>query len=217
VAVADCLLHQKEYAATLKEYGNKYPYGGYGGRFLHWLGSKDTNPYNSFGNGSAMRVSPVGFAFSSLEEVLQEAKKSAECTHNHPEGIKGQSVAATIFLAREGRSKDDIKAYLGTTFNYDLNHSIEEIRSHAYFDETCQVCVPQAIIAFLDSTDCEDAVRKAVSLGADADTQACIAGGIAQAYYKTIPAHIVTKARAILDPKLLKTVDEFTSKYALTF
>lgn len=217
VAVADCLLHKKEYAITLKEYGNKYPYAGYGVRFRRWLGSKDNKPYNSFGNGSAMRVSPVGFAFSSLEEVLQEAKRSAECTHNHPESIKGaQSVAAAIFLAQKGQSKDDIKAYLRTTFNYDLDHTIEEIRPSAYFDETCQVSVPQAIIAFLDSIDYEDAVRKAVSLGADADTQACIAGGIAQAYYKNIPAYIVAKTRALLDPKLLEIVDEFNSKYSLS-
>lgn len=216
VAVADCLLHKKEYAVAFEEYGNKYPYAGYGVRFRQWLGSKDHKPYNSFGNGSAMRVSPVGFAFSSLEEVLQEAKRSAECTHNHPEGIKGaQSVAAAIFLARIGQSKDDIKAYLQNTFGYDLDHTINEIQPRAYPDETCQGSVPQAIIAFLDSIDYEDAVRKAVSLGADADTQACIAGGIAQAYYKKIPAHIITKTRAILDSTLLEIMDEFNSKYAL--
>jgi ADP-ribosylglycohydrolase len=216
VAVADCLLHKKEYATTLKEYGNKYPYAGYGVRFRQWLGSKDNKPYNSFGNGSAMRVSPVGFAFSSLEEVLQEAKRSAECTHNHLEGIKGaQSVAAAIFLARIGQSKDEIKAYLQTTFGYDLDHTINEIRPRAYFDETCQVSVPQAIIAFLDSIDYEDAVRKAVSLGADADTQACITGGIAQAYYHEIPVHIIAKTRAILDIKLLEIMDEFNLKHAL--
>ena len=124
-------------------------------------------------------------------------------------------MAAAIFLARMGESKADIEAYLRTTFNYDLDHTIEEIRPSAYFDETCQISVPQAIIAFLDSTDYEDAVRKAVSLGADADTQASIADGIAQAYYKKIPAHIIAKTRAILDQQFLEIMDEFNSKYAL--
>jgi ADP-ribosylglycohydrolase len=216
VAVADCLLHKKEYAPTFKEYGRKYPYSGWGVKFHQWLISKDDQPYNSFGNGSAMRVSPIGFAFSSLEEVLKEAERSAAVTHNHPEGIKGaQAVASAIFLACKGQSKADIKEYLQTTFNYDLSQTIDEIRPHTYFDETCQVSVPQAIIAFLDSTDYEDAVRKAVSLGADADTQACIAGGIAQAFYKQVPAYIITKTRQILAPELLKVVDEFNAKYPL--
>lgn len=216
VAVADCLLHKKEYGITLKEYGNKYPYGGYGGRFREWLNSRETQPYGSYGNGSAMRVSPIGFAFSSLEQVLEEAKRSAECTHNHPEGIKGaQSVAAAIYLARTGQSKDEIKAYIQKAFDYDLDHSISEIRPNALFDETCQISVPEAIMAFLDSTGYEDAVRKAVSLGADADTQACIAGGIAQAFYKKIPDFMVAKTREILDPKLLEIVDEFNLKYEL--
>ena len=218
VAMADCILHHKNYAVTIKEYGRRYPYGGYGGKFRLWLGRKDNQPYNSFGNGSAMRVSPVGFAFDSLEDVLLEAERSAAVTHNHPEGIKGaQSVAAAIFLSRQGKNKSAIKHYIQDKFGYDLNHGVDEIRSDVYFSETCQVSVPQAIIAFLDSNDYEDAVRKAVSLGADADTQACIAGGIAQAYYKKIPAGIVQKTREILDPELLQIVDEFDSYFELKY
>jgi len=218
VAVADCILHQKDYAITIKEYGNRYPHGGYGGMFRRWLESRDNKPYNSFGNGSAMRVSPVGFAFSSLEEVLEEAEKSAAVTHNHPEGIKGaQSVAAAIFLARQGNSKEQIRKYLQDRFGYNLNRSFAEIQPGAVFDETCQVSVPEALIAFLDSNSFEDAVRKAVSLGADADTQACIAGGIAQAFYQHIPEFILQETRKILAPELLAIVNEFNSRYAVKF
>jgi ADP-ribosylglycohydrolase len=218
VAVADCLLHGKEYATTFKEYGRIYPKAGWGGMFRRWLGSNDSSPYHSFGNGSAMRVSPVGFAFPNLEEVLREAERSAAVTHNHPEGIKGaQAVAAAIFLGLQAENKARIKQYIEEKFGYDLDHTIDEIRPDVYFDETCQVSVPQAIIAFLDSDSYEDTVRKAVSLGGDADTQACIAGGIAQAYYKKIPATIIKKTRNILDPNLLEIVDEFNSKYTLKF
>ena len=156
------------------------------------------------------------FAYSTLEKVLIEAEKSAAITHNHTEGIKGaQAVAAAIFLVRNGQSKCAIKEYLHTTFNYDLSFTIEEIRPHTYFDETCQVSVPQAIIAFLDSTDYEDAVRKAISLGADAATQACIAGGIAQAFYKNIPDYIIQKTRQNLPREFSDILDEFNAKYYL--
>lgn len=165
-----------------------------------------------------MRVSPVGFAFPTLAEVLKEAKRSAEVTHNHSEGIKGaQAVASTIFLGYHSEKKATIKQYVEDNFGYDLNHSMDEIRPDVYFDETCQVSVPQAIIAFLDSNNYEDAIRNAVSLGGDADTQACIAGGIAQAYYKKIPANIITKTRKILDAELLQIVDEFNDKFGLKY
>jgi ADP-ribosylglycohydrolase len=165
-AVADCILHGKEYAATFKEYGRRYPYAGYGAMFHRWLGSGNLAPYNSFGNGSAMRVSPVGFAFSNLDIVLQEARKSAAVTHNHPEGIKGaQVIAASIFLAKSGQSKKQIREYAEESFSYDLHQTLDEIRPWYRFDETCQGSVPQAIIAFLESTDYEDAVRKAVIPG----------------------------------------------------
>jgi ADP-ribosylglycohydrolase len=218
VAVADCILHKKDYASTFKEYGNKYPNAGYGVRFRKWLGSKDSKPYNSFGNGSAMRVSPVGFAFPTMAEVLKEAKRSAEVTHNHPEGIKGaQSVAAAIFLGYHGEKKTTIKQYIEDNFGYDLNHTVDEIRPDVFFDETCQISVPQAIIAFLDSENYEDAVRNAVSLGGDADTQACIAGGIAQAYYKKVPAAIIKQTMKTLEPELLEMVDEFAQKFGLKY
>jgi len=215
VAVADCILHNKDYADTLKAYGRKYP-SSYGTRFGEWLHKKDNAPYYSLGNGSAMRVSPVGFAFNSMEEVLREAEKSAAVTHNHPEGIKGaQLVASAILLARQGQSKENIQAFIESNFHYDLRHTIAEIRPNVQYDETCMISVPQAIIAFLDSTDYEDAVRKAVSLGADADTQACITGGIAQAFYREIPKNIIEKTRNLLDPDLLQIVDEFDNIFSL--
>ena len=214
VATADAILAGKGYAEAYREWGRLYPHAGYGGMFRQWLRSDDMGPYNSFGNGSAMRVSPVGFAFDSLDRVLEEAKSSAEVTHNHPEGIKGaRATAAAIYLARTGKSKNEIKDYIESTFDYDLSATLAEIRPHYRFDPTCQGSVPQAVIAFLESSSYEDAVRKAISLGGDTDTQGCITGGIAQAYYKTIDDHIIKKARALLDGRLLKVVDAFSAKY----
>ena len=163
-----------------------------------------------------MRVSPVGFAFTTINSVLEEARKSAEVTHNHPEGIKGaQAVASAIYLAREGYSKDAIRDYVEETFEYDLHRTLDEIRPNYDFDETCQGSVPESIIAFLESADYEDAVRKAISLGGDSDTQACIAGGIAQAYYKKIPNYIINKVKQLLDGDLLGIVDKFSKRYDL--
>jgi len=216
VAVADCILNGKEYAVTFKEYGSRYPDSGYGVKFRKWLGSKSLAPYGSYGNGSAMRVSPIGFAFPTLDAVLREAEKSAIVTHNHPEGIKGaKAVAASIFLARTGASKEEISKYVEASFGYNLHQTIDEIRPHYRFDETCKGSVPQAIIAFLESESYEDAVRKAVSLGGDADTQASIAGGIAQAYYKEIPSCIIREVRIRLDQDLLKVIGNFSLKYCL--
>lgn len=214
VAVADCIMTGKDYARAFKEYGRKYPHAGYGPGFLNWLFSATMEPYSSFGNGSAMRVSPVGFAFDTIEEVLKEAKLSAEVTHNHPEGIKGaQATAAAVFLARKGESKEAIREYITENFGYNLNQSLEKIRPYYTFDATCLGSVPQAIIAFLESENFEDAIRKAVSLGGDSDTIACIAGGIAQAYYKSIPSLIVSKVKEILPPDLLEVVERF-NKFA---
>jgi ADP-ribosylglycohydrolase len=177
------------------------------------LESTDLKPYGSLGNGSAMRVSPVGFAFDSLDEVLLEAKRSAEVTHNHPEGIKGaQATAAAVFLARTGKGKAEIRDYVSRTFQYDLNRTIEEIRPSYQYSERCQETVPEAIIAFFDSSDYEDAIRKSISLGGDADTLACITGGIAEAFFNNIPEQIVRHARKLLDKKLLLIIDEFCSK-----
>ena len=216
IAVADCILHGKNYAVTFKEYGQRYPHAGYGGMFLKWLGNNSLAPYNSFGNGSAMRVSPVGFAFSNLDTVLLEAEKSAAVTHNHPEGIKGaQAIAASIFLARSGKSKEQICEYVEESFGYNLHQNLDEIRPWYRFDETCQGSVPQAIIAFLESNDYEDAVRKAASLGGDSDTLACMTGGIAQAYYGEIPQYIVIESKKRLDTDLWRIVELFNGKFGL--
>lgn len=160
--------------------------------FYEWpFYSKNKEPYNSFGNGAGMRVSPCGYFANSLEEALDLAKQSAEVTHNHPEGIKGaQAIAAAIFLARQHKSKDEIREYIERTFNYNLHRTCDEIRLAYRFDETCQGFCPEAIIAFLDSHDYESAIRLAVSLGGDSDTIACMTGGISAAYYG-IPAWIV--------------------------
>lgn len=216
VAVADCILNKKGYAAAFKEYGSRYPYAGYGGKFVNWLENDDDAPYFSYGNGSAMRVSPVGFAFTTIEDVLREAESSAAVTHNHPEGIKGaQAVASAIFLSRQGESKQKIRDYLIKKFNYNLNQTLDEIRPGYRFDETCAGSVPQSIIAFLESVDFESAVRNAVSLGGDSDTMACIAGGIAQAFYRGVPDDIVKEVRHILKNDLLEVVDEFIARYGI--
>jgi len=210
IAVADCLLNNKKYDVTLWGYANEYRGRGYGGRFMNWIHSPDPKPYNSFGNGSAMRVSPVGWFCTDIDSVLEEAKKSAEITHNHPEGIKGaQATAASVFLARTGNTKQDIKKYISGTFQYDLNRTLNEIRPRYKFDVTCQGSVPESIIAFFESNDYEDAVRKSVSLGGDVDTMACITGGIAEAFYKKIPEYIIIETRERLDKRLLEVIDEF--------
>ncbi|NMB36211.1 MAG: ADP-ribosylglycohydrolase family protein [Firmicutes bacterium] len=218
VAVADCILKDGDYTATLKTYGRRFPHAGYGKSFYKWLFSESTAPYYSFGNGAAMRVSPVGFAGHTLEKVLEEAKRSAEVTHNHPEGIKGAQVtAAAVFLARTGKDKEEIKQYLAGFSGYDLEQTLDEIRPHYSFDVTCQGSVPQAVRAFLESTDYEDAIRKAISLGGDSDTIACITGGIAQAYYKEIPHFILKKTKELLAPDLLAVVEEFNRKFNLEY
>jgi ADP-ribosylglycohydrolase len=214
VAVAFSILNNVDYASSIKNFGLKYPYAGYGGSFYRWLHSAESRPYNSWGNGSAMRVSPVGFAFNSIEDVLAEAKKSAEETHNHPEGIKGaQATALAIFLAREGKTKAEIRRKISERFAYDFNRTLDEIRPDYHFDVSCQGSVPEAIISFLESKDYEDAVRKGISLGGDSDTIACIAGGISQAFYKEIPSEIISKARNLLPEEFLTIIDEFNSKF----
>lgn len=199
VAAADAILHGGGYAEKFKEYYSHYPRAGYGGAFKRWALSDSMQPYGSWGNGSAMRVSPVGFAFDSLEEVLHEAARSAAVTHDHPEGIKGaQAVASAIFLARSGQSKPDIRDYIENTFDYDLSESLDSIRewyAKDFTEVSCQGSVPQAITAFLESTDFEDAIRKAISIGGDSDTIACMAGGIAEAFYVNVPRDIDNEAR----------------------
>ena len=216
IAVADAILNNLDYAIALKRYGLKYPGAGYGGHFYHWIFSPESTPYNSWGNGAAMRVSPVGFAFDSLQEVLAAARQSAQPTHNHLEGIKGaQATATAIYLARSGANKDDIRSELSDRFKYNLDRNLDRIRPNYSFDVSCQGSVPESIIAFLESADFEGAIRNAISLGGDSDTMACIAGGIAQAFYGSVPAEIATTVRSRLPYELLETIDRFNQKYGL--
>lgn len=214
LAVADGILHQSEYMDIIRSYALRYPNKGYGGLFRTWMRATDPKPYNSFGNGSAMRVSAVGWAFETVEAVLEEAKRSAEVTHNHPEGIKGaQAAALGVFLARKGADKAEIKQQMETRFGYDLHLSVDEIRPDYKFNEICQDTVPQALCAFLDSDDFEDAIRKAVSLGGDADTLAAICGGIAEAYYGGVPERIAQEARKRILPELWRVIEDFNARF----
>ncbi|MGA3207990.1 MAG: ADP-ribosylglycohydrolase family protein [Syntrophales bacterium] len=216
VAAAYSILEKVDYATAFKTFGRRYPGAGYGSSFYEWIFSPDGRPYNSWGNGSAMRVSPVGFAFDSIEAVLEEAERSASVTHNHTEGIKGaQATALAIFFARKGGNKDFIKSEIEKRFAYNLNRTLDDIKPEYRFDVSCQGSVPESIIAFLESKDFEDAVRKAVSLGGDSDTMACIAGGIAHAFYREIPENIVATVRGRLPDEFLKIIDRFVDFYGL--
>jgi ADP-ribosylglycohydrolase len=216
IAVAEAILNQTGYGEAIKAYGQRYPDAGYGGSFIKWIFAEDSEPYHSWGNGSAMRVSPVGFVSSSIEEVLQEAERSAAVTHDHPEGIKGaQATALAIFMARMGAGKEEIRTEIVERFDYDLDRTVEDIRPGYKFEVSCQKSVPESIIAFLDSTSYEDTIRKAVSLGGDSDTLACIAGGIAEAYYKEIPEGIVQEVRGRLPEEFLHIIDLFYARYSL--
>ena len=215
MAVADHIVLDSDLSDTLKEYFNQYPNAGYGERFMQWASSTSREPYNSFGNGSAMRVSPVGFSLDSLDAVLDKARTTSEVTHNHPEGIKGaQATAAAIFLARTGNSKKEIKSFIETQFQYNLDQSLDTIRPQYTFDVTCQGSVPQAIIAFLESENFEDAVRKAVSLGGDSDTQACIAGAIAHAFYGKLPDIISAEVHSRLEVPLRQILTLFCDRFS---
>ena len=218
VATAEALLKKRDYAESYKDWGRRYPNVGYGGTFYRWLGSTSLEPYNSWGNGSAMRVSPVGWAFETLEETLAEAQRSAEVTHNHPEGIKGaQSVAAAMFFARNGTSKQEIKEYVELTFCYDLNRTTDDIRPDYTFDVSCQGSVPEAIICFLESDDYVHALQLAISIGGDTDTIACITGGIAEAFYRKIPDELIDFANARLSEPMKVVIAEFHRRYATAF
>jgi ADP-ribosylglycohydrolase len=209
VATMDALLHGIGYAEAYKKWFLRYPGAGYGGRFLLWGLGETLTPYNSFGNGSAMRVSPIGLWHATLEETIATARASAEATHNHPEGIKGaEATAAAIYLARTGADKLEVKEYISQRFGYDLSESLESIRSWYEFDESCQGTVPQAIICFLGSNSFEDAIRNAISIGGDSDTIACIAGGIAEAFYG-IPQEIEEETMRRLPEEMREIVDAF--------
>jgi len=212
-ATAKVLLDGGDYAATYQRFARAYPNRGYGGRFGKWIWLEDPKPYYSFGNGSAMRVAPVGFAFADAETTLVEAKRSAEVTHNHPEGIKGaQAVALAIWMARQGEDRDAIRQAIEKQFGYDLSRTCDLIREVNKFDETCQGSVPEAITCFLESMDFEDCIRLSISIGGDSDTIACIAGGIAQAYYREISDWIVEETRARLSLEFLDILDRFEDR-----
>jgi ADP-ribosylglycohydrolase len=215
-AVARAILTDGDYRRAVLELGRRYPDAGYGGFFASWLFSSDPKPYGSWGNGSAMRASPVGFAFDTVDDVLREAARTAAFTHNHPEGIKGaQAAALAVFLARTARDKDIIRSEIASRFGYDLGRTVDGIRPGYCFNESCQKTVPEAVIAFLDSASFEDAVRNAVSLGGDADTLACITGGIAEAFYGGVPPAIGAKVRSVLTSDLLKITEDFGNRFGL--
>lgn len=217
LAIADAILNKIDYATALKTYGRRYPAAGYGMSFHRWIHSCSSEPYNSWGNGSAMRVSPVGFAFDTIEEVLKEAEKTAAVTHNHPEGIKGaQATALAVFLASQGSSKAQIRQEINARFSYNLERSLDEIRPGYFFDVSCQGSVPESMIAFFESVDFEDAVRQAISLGGDSDTMGCIAGGIAQAFYGEIPKEIIIEVKKRLPSEFLTIIDQFNSKFGIS-
>ncbi len=214
IATADCILQDGDYTKFYQDYGRRFPKKGYGGTFQNWIFSADPQPYNSWGNGSAMRVSPIASAFDEIADALFEAKKSAMVTHNHPEGVKGaQAVVAAMYLAQDDCSKKEIRAYIESNFGYDLSRTVKEIRPTYKFDVSCQGSVPEAIIAFLDSTDFESAVRLAISLGGDADTQAAIAGSIAEAFYRKIPDTIIQECKKRLPDDFIEVIDKFYKKY----
>ena len=199
----------KTLCTVMPEVGRCHPNCGYGGNFYYWIMLGKTQPYNSYGNGSAMRVSSVAWLYNDLDSVRRAARISASVSHNHPEGIKGaESVASAIFLARSGKSKAEIKDYIEREFGYDLNRTCDEIRPNYRMDETCQGSVPEAIIAFLEGESFEDTVRNAVSLGGDSDTIACIAGSIAEAFYG-VPEELKIECRKRLTPDLLEILESF--------
>ena len=195
--------------SSMQSWGRRYPHAGYGGYFRRWLTARHPEPYNSYGNGSAMRVSAVGWLYDSLEKTRTVAKATTNVTHNHPEGIKGaEATASAIFMARNGSSKEEIKKYIENEFHYDLNRTLNEIRPGYHMDETCQKTVPEAIIAFLEAKDFEDAIRNAVSLGGDTDTLGAITGSIAEAYYG-IPEWLITECRKRINKDMRIVLDDF--------
>lgn len=214
IALADSILTDRPYNQLLKEYSKKYQDRGYGGSFKKWVESDSMEPYDSWGNGSAMRTSPVGWAYNDVKTVLEKAKEFASATHNHIEGVKGaQAVSIAIFLARTGKTKEYIKAYITEVFGYNLELPVDLIRETYTFHVGCKNTVPQAITCFLESSNYEEAIRLAISIGGDSDTLAAITGSIAEAYYKAIGLQHVYRAMQILDYDLLKTAMEFHTKY----
>jgi ADP-ribosylglycohydrolase len=212
IAVADCLLHQRSYGEVLRTWALANPGRRYSTRFAKWIEDPDRTMSTSYGNGAAGRVSPVGWAFDTLEETLAEARRSAEPTHNHPDGIAGaQAVAAAIFLARTGVSKNGIREYLEQTFGYDLQRSLIDCTGGWF--EAAELSVPEAVICFFASTDVRSSLQNAVDLRGDADTQAAIAGGIAEAFYHSIPADLSEPCLAMLPADFRSILDEFRGRF----
>ncbi len=207
----------KEYASQYRQYYSYHPNAGFGNMFSAWAKDPYAKNGHSYSNGASMRVIPTGYAYDTLEQTLLQAKSSCIPTHNHREAIRGaQAVAAAIFLARNGADKAQIKAYLEKTFQYNLSIPLSVIKEAHVFDSRTSYSVPPAIIAFLESTDYESAIRKAISLGGDADTQACIAGGIAEASYKEIPEHIQRFCDGRIDISIKSVIKEFNKKFPIS-
>ncbi len=202
---------KKAFVSWMRNIGRRYARGEYGGRFALWLREPNPQPYNSWGNGSAMRVSSIGWLFDTMERTREVARWSAEVTHNHPEGIKGaEATAAAIFMARHDSSKDEIRDYIIKEFGYDLSRTCDEIRPSYHHVESCQETVPEAITAFLEGESFEDVIRTAVSLGGDCDTLTCIAGGIAEAFYG-VPEEYKAECEKRLPEELLEILKEFAA------
>ncbi len=217
IAVMDSLINDRDYSQSLKNYGRKYPGKMYGPTFTRWLRQDEPKPYHSWNNGAALRVSPVGYAARTVSEAFDESLKCAGVSHNHPDGIKGaQAIALCVFLSKNGRTKEEIRNFIETTFGYNLQRTIEEIRPDYYYDQSAEGSVPEAIIAFLESSDYESALRLVISLGADSGSLACMTGGIAQAFYKEIPFHITKRVTEQLFPDLFDTIAKFSEKYPLS-
>lgn len=213
IAIADALVTGKTFESSLLKWCRLYHHAGYGGNFRRWFRSATPTPYNSWGNGSAMRVSAVGAYSRSLNEVMCQASHSAEVSHNHPEGIKGaQATATAIYFALRGMDKNEIKSVIEKGFGYNLSRDYYEIRASYSFDVSCQGSVPESIIAFLVSTDYESAIRHAVALGGDADTMGAIAGGIAAAYYKEIPRHILEECLRRVPEDMREVIRNFNMR-----
>lgn len=214
IAVAEHILTGKDLIDLFHNYVLSYPLAGYGSSFFKWAMDRSRNPYRSYGNGAAMRISPVGYAYDDLEDALKVAEKITVVTHNHPEAIKAaKAVVTAIILCRKGHEKEEIRDHLERTYGYNLKRSLDQIRPNYKFDTSCQGSVPEAIISFLEAKDFVDAIRNAISLGGDADTMACIAGGIAQAYFGEIPPFMRKKALQILDVNLKAVLISFCKRF----
>ncbi len=212
LAVADALLHDREVVASFKDWGLRYPHSGWGGMFAHWLFSDETEPYDSFGNGAAMRVAPAAFLADTLDEALQMAEKVTAVTHNHPEGLRGAAATTeAVFHALHGKPPEEIRAIIADRYHYDMDRSVEAIRPTYSFDETCQGTVAEALICALEADDFEQAIRLAISLGGDADTLAAIAGGLAEALYG-VPHAYVTHALRLMDAEMRKVLHEMYAR-----